>query len=48
MAGMLFGMDTGIIGGVIVLPAFQEYDYSTIFNIRILLTLAQKVPLRRP
>lgn len=24
MAGMLFGMDTGIIGGVIVLPAFTQ------------------------
>jgi hypothetical protein len=25
MSGMLFGMDTGIIGGVIVLPAFTKY-----------------------
>ena len=34
MAGMLFGMDTGIIGGVIVLPAFTKLASTLILQLK--------------
>lgn len=40
---MLFGMDTGGIGGILVLPAFQEYVLPTVLRSREWADKGQKV-----